>query len=244
MPEMGPDSRVQTVTVADLNELYDEGRYKEVLELGGLVAQEVHTRLGWCHYRAKDYGAALEQADLAGDTQGSLSLRASIHAYGKGYQDEKVLLGIIPKLAPENINAYNAIAISARSPNSTIPEEQVWESTQHLVNTLEPDTATVAGANLVHNLARLALAKGDLSKAETLIDQAIGLYGEETHIHHRAAACFWKSKIHEAQERPSDAREAASKSLDLWEEQLGKDPSNTDFQDRVRGARTRLADLS
>ena len=231
-------------TIADLNEVYANGQTREVLALTEGPTNELHLLRGWCHYRNKDFDQAYaELSKVTEETQGWIGLQAYLLSYSPEHRNEQALQELLPRIAAENINGFNAVVIAAFQKDSALDKREILANTQRFADEYDPISATVPATNLMHNMAKLALKVDELVLAENLINQAIEGYGTETNWHHRGAANFWKSMILEKAGRMDDAWSAGKDSLAAWQGQFDAEPDNPQWQERLDGAKAREQDL-
>ena len=130
----------------------------------GELAKELGTRAAvieaWCRYREKKFPECAEILGRTPESQGTLELQAYLHAYeSTGMKDERKLSEIVAKLEPSNVNANNAIVIAAREKTSSLDANQILLRLTDWAENLDRQIAVVGEANLLHNMARLALEK-------------------------------------------------------------------------------------
>lgn len=239
----GPASlQVEKLTLADVRETREQGDYPKALEQIAELDQALHIERGLCFYHQGRYAEALQEAQVAGETNGSLQLQLHVYSYAEGFRDQNRVRDIAERLG-DTVGALNSEVVSAiQSASSSSASDLLWRG-EPLLYGLTPDNASVTSAHLAQNLARLVMdGLGDLPRAEKLIDLAITLYGDETHLHHRGAAHFWKTQILERQGKIAEAVLTAEEAVRLWEEQVHINPEDR-FRQRLEGAQNRLADL-
>lgn len=241
--DLDPRQQVE-ITLIQLGRLLQDGRTSQAGELAKELGLKAAVIEAWCLYREKKFTDCADVLSRAPENQSTLELRAYLYAYEfTGMKDEQKLAEVTAKLEASNVNANNAVVIAAREKNSTLDASGILDRLTPWAEGLDRSTAVVAEANLLHNMARLFLAKEQFNKALTFIDYAIEAYGSRTNFHHRGAANYWRSVILEKMDRPYDAWHAGLASLQAWQDQLAQDPSNTEWQKRLEGAQTREKEL-
>lgn len=228
-------------TTVEFHQIYDRGEFGKCLEG---VERELQQRpandpergellalRAWCYYRRGEFGEAKKWAEEAGQVRFARECLAYVAAYAKGYKDDAVLSALLNELG-DSVNAWNALVIRAREPDSTLTHEKVLEG----VRRFENDTS-VGAANFYHNAARFFYHKSrnneDLFLALSLFSSALNRYGHDKNWHHRGAVHFWRSKILEQlsngpmalKDDKLDTLRAAQQSLECWTEQVILDPS-------------------
>jgi hypothetical protein len=249
MVNVGLEHTPQTLTDVGqtLRTAYQDGKLDEVLSVLSGSLPGFHNLAAWCHYRQKEFAKCLEQVEISeryGESQSTLAIRAYLYAYAPEYKDEAKLTEIIPRLHPENVDGINAVVIAARAPDSTIPYQEVSRKAAETLGSLDYGQPSVSHANLLHNMARLSLEKGDFAQSLKFIDGALTAYGTETNFHHRGAANYWKSVIYERSGDFASAYSAAQDSLSVWQQQLDMAPENEEWKKRVAGAVARERELA
>lgn len=239
----GPTLEIEKLSLADIKEMRLKGDYPTALNSIAELEDSLQIEKAICYYHQGEYQLVLDAVDAANDSPAALQIQLNVYSYGKGFRDEDKVLEIIEKLGP-TVSNLNSEVISALKPDSTFSPQNLMERGDAIITPLTPYTATLASAHLSHNLARLAMDKlDDLPKAELLIDKAIELYGEDTHLHHRAAANYWKTKILDKQSKFVEAVSAGEESVVLWETQIEINLEEEQFRKKLAGAQNRLADL-
>lgn len=244
-----PPKQQAVATLKAVETLYQNGQTVEALEVSLMLAHQGLVQAAWCHYRLKQYPECAATLAKTPDSPGSLELWAYLYAYEfTGFKNEQKLEEIVSKLSPDNVNAHNALVIAARDKNSNLDAAQIFAKLEPWISGLDRSLATEKDANLLHNLARLALAKDlvpdHLQKALELIEYAIEAYGTESKRYHRGAAHYWRSVILETMDYPFLAWQASVYSLQAWSQQLDQEPSNPEWQKRVEAAQLRERELA
>jgi hypothetical protein len=243
-----PPQQQAIAALKALEGLYQNGQTVEALTVALELGQKALVQAAWCHYRLKNYTACVETLSRTSETQSALELWAYLYAYEyTGYKDEEKLQSIVKKLEPDNVNAHNAVVIAARDKNSTLDAAEIFTKLDPWINGLDRSLATEKDANLLHNLARLALAKESfpdhLQKALELIDYTIEAYGTHSKLFHRAAAHYWRSVILEKMGKPYDAWQASITALNARSQQLELEPTNETWKQDLEKAQLREQQL-
>lgn len=243
-----PQEQQATAALKALEELYQNGQMVEALAVALDLGQRALMQAAWCYYRLKQYPECVATLSRTTETQSSLELWAYLYAYEfTGFKNEDKLKQIVKKLDPDNVNGNNAVVIAARDQNSTLDAAEIFTKLDPWIKSLDRSRATEQDANLLHNLARLALAKESfpdhLQKALELIDYTVEAYGTHSKLFHRAAAHYWRSVILERMGKDYEAWQASVTSLDARRQQLAKAPSNDTWKQDFEKAQVREQQL-
>jgi hypothetical protein len=241
--DLDPKDQVE-ITLIQLGRLLQDGRTSEAGALAKELGLKASVIEAWCLYREKKFADCAEVLSRTPENQSTLELQAYLYAYEfTGLKDERKLAEVTAKLEASNVNANNAVVIAARENNSALDAAGIFNRLTPWAEGLDRSMATVTEANLLHNMARLALAKERFEMALTFIDYAIEAYGSRTNFHHRGAANYWRSVILEKMDRPYDAWQAGLASLKAWQDQQAQEPTNPEWQKRLEGAQKREQEL-
>lgn len=249
-----PDEQVNLAIIA-VERLYQDGKTGEARDLAKRFSDKALVIEAWCLYREKKFSECVEVLSTAPESEKVLELWAYLSAYKMtGFWNEDRLLEVLAKLPKDSTNLNNAKLISAREPDSKLNREEIFNQLAPWVASLDRSLATVEQSNVLHNLARLALAKAqteegsqrdaELKRALDFIDYAIEAYGTRTNFHHRGAAHYWRSVILENTGRTYDAWQAGQDSLSAYQKQLDMAPDNKEWQTRLAGAQKRARELA
>lgn len=215
---------VEQLTIADVTELVEDGNFLDALKNLVLLENNIHTLRARIYYHQGNYQETLDETELAGEAQGALLIQLNVYQYADGFRNPEKAKELLEKIGP-TVSGLNSEVIAALKPDSDVNYGELMRRGEEVIEGLTRENATLIATHLMHNLARLAMDKlNDLPKAEKLINKAIKCYGEDTHLHHNAAANFWKTKILEKQGKIDEAIEAAQYSLDLWDRQVAINP--------------------
>jgi hypothetical protein len=242
------------MTVAEIQELYDLGKFPEAIaavgvEVSGKRASndpeigKLCVICAWCYWRRQEWDGALVWLGGAEKAGGAELETKRLRAYFAAYRDKNdgVLRSIAQEL-PGDVGVLNALVIRARDEDSAFSHVEV----ENIVFAFEAGDVTVA--NLYHNGARFFMAKPrdneDLFMAVGMLDHALRLYGTDGNWHHRAAATHWQSVAHERLGETEDDRNARSRARQLWEKASELDPANQGFQQNLENARKREAEFA
>lgn len=138
----------------DFRDLYESGRYQEIIDkylLSTQVSSGILKFVGLAYYRLANYEKCKEIISMQ-NRKDSVELRAIMAAYVD--KDEKQLLAVYAE-APHNLGVVNALVISARNKGSKINKLTVYKA----IESAKDDSRV--SANILHNAGRYFLEKED-----------------------------------------------------------------------------------
>lgn len=234
---------IKKLTLANVEKNIENGDYGTAIDSLYRLQGEHHALRARIKYHQGNYPEALAEAKIAGeDSETALITQLNIYQYADEYRDPIKAKELLEKIGP-TVSSLNSEVIAALKPDSDADFSDLLRRGEEVTLGLTAENATLVSSHLMHNLARLAMDKlNNLPKALELINQAIETYGTETHLHHRAAANFWKTKISEKQGNIDQAIEAAKESVRLWKTQVVINPEPA-FITKSENALNRLAEL-
>lgn len=203
-------------------------------------------RRAWCRYRQEKYDEALDDIEQAGDEPSALRCRVYIRAYSPNHRNDGEMEEIVTQLG-RDIDAFNALVIRARDPDCNVSHAYVWSLAEIFLEEADTTARDVKVANLLHNVGHFYIDKArnrrDFMIAIGTLTAALAHYGEVSHWHHRAAACFWMSRALDQIAAPGAALQFAMASAQLWLNQLELDPGSARNKQRAEDAAARVAML-
>lgn len=251
--------------VKELEELYNQGKYRELiktvgdikhLDPAGLIDAEIFFQAGRAHYQLGEYEKAkiimekLRTLWPSAEKIGDSARRILAHCFLQGESDINAadsLLREIPE-SPDRDNLRMNLMIVAARKRLAIPAEEVVEMA---INALSSVSITTVDGHIVNNGSFVLYEARDQETTKPylrhmffFIFAAINIYkvtgAAKNHI---AGAEFRASKICEAMGKLDIAHAAAQRSVDLWRELVNSQDGER-YQQNLEGAVAQLKKLT